>query len=218
MTVLKNVIAVKGTSSNFQFAQHAIHDTMNFGLVSQPFFSLIIYSVIAPVVKSAPPVITIETDPLQFSCYQDKQNTAIVNDTPLPISSSLTITDADSTSLSSAQVSITSGFTPGDSLAFDATYSGSITGQYNAATGVMSLTGTASLSDYEMALRSVTFDTTAPLEHFDPVYDGSRTLSVGVVDDSAESSIVPATRNIDVSTAYRVFTDAWLGRVVYSGN
>ena len=54
-------------------------------------------------------------------------------------------------------MTITSGLTPADDvLAF--TPAAGITGSYDAGTGTLTLTGTATVADYEAALRTVTFD------------------------------------------------------------
>ncbi len=57
--------------------------------------------------------------------------------------------------LSGAAVSIGTGFLAGDTLNF--TNQNGITGSYNAATGVLMLSGTASLANYQAALDSITF-------------------------------------------------------------
>ena len=75
-------------------------------------------------------------------------------DTPAQLAAGLTLTDVDS-DLASATVKISVGFQPGDTLHF--TDQNGITGFYNAATGVLTLSGTASVADYQAALRSVTF-------------------------------------------------------------
>ena len=71
----------------------------------------------------------------------------------------LTVTDVDSTNLVSATVEIVSGFVDGDALNF--TDQLGITGTYDSGTGVLTLTGTASLADYQTALRSVEFESSS---------------------------------------------------------
>ena len=58
------------------------------------------------------------------------------------IASTLTLADADSSTIATAQVKIGGGFLAGDSLNF--TNQSGITGSYNASTGVLTLTGAAS--------------------------------------------------------------------------
>ena len=78
-----------------------------------------------------------------------EQGTAAVLD------SSLTLTDADNTTLAGATVSITSSLFAGDTLNF--TNQNGITGSYDSGTGILTLTGSASVANYQTALRSITF-------------------------------------------------------------
>jgi hypothetical protein len=77
---------------------------------------------------------------------------------PVAVDSEITVTDADDTNIESAKVEITDGFEAGDQLVF-ADQAG-ITGNYTAGTGVLVLSGTASLADYETALRSIQYSNT----------------------------------------------------------
>lgn len=78
------------------------------------------------------------------------------NGSAFALSTGLTVTDVDSTNLASATVSIGAGFTSAsDSLAFSD--QNGITGTYHADTGILNLTGSATLAQYQDALRSVTF-------------------------------------------------------------
>lgn len=74
------------------------------------------------------------------------------------IAPNLTITDGDSANMAGATVTITD-FVSGDVLGF--TNQNGITGSFNAASGVLTLTGTASRADYQTALRSLTYSTTS---------------------------------------------------------
>lgn len=69
----------------------------------------------------------------------------------------LTITDVDGGDIEGAMVSIDNLFA-GDTLHFS--NQNGISGSYNGATGVLTLSGSASAADYEGALRSVTFSST----------------------------------------------------------
>ena len=71
------------------------------------------------------------------------------------VDSGLIVADPDDSSLEGARVAISAGFQSGDELLF-ATQSG-ITGAYDPGTGVLTLTGTASLGDYQTALSSVEY-------------------------------------------------------------
>jgi hypothetical protein len=90
----------------------------------------------------------------------DATDTALAyteNDGPVAVDSGISATDVDSPTLSGATVSIGAGFSSGeDQLAF--TDTAAIDGDYSASTGVLTLTGTASVADYQAALRSVTYE------------------------------------------------------------
>ena len=86
---------------------------------------------------------------------------------PVAIDPTLHMSDADDTTLVGATVAITGNFLAGhDALGFTAQHG--ITGSYNATSGVLTLSGTASVADYQDALRSVTyFDSNDP-----PIWPG----------------------------------------------
>jgi VCBS repeat-containing protein len=86
--------------------------------------------------------------------------TEMLTGTARAIAPGLTITDVDSTTLSGAKVSV-SNLKSGDVLAVSGTLPTGITASYSASTGVLTLSGSASLADYQAALRAVTFDTTS---------------------------------------------------------
>src|SRR5260221_696933 len=72
------------------------------------------------------------------------------------VDAGLTVTDPDSTNLASATMSITGNFVTGeDALAF--TNQNGIAGSFNATTGVLALTGSATVANYQAALHSVTY-------------------------------------------------------------
>ncbi|HWK95691.1 MAG TPA: FecR domain-containing protein, partial [Pseudolabrys sp.] len=109
------------------------------------------------------------------------------------INASLTISDVDSATLSGATVKIAGNFVSGeDVLSF--TTQGGITGVYNAATGVLTLSGTASLADYQAVLRSVTYENTSESPSGLP-----RSIEFQVNDGAAEhaaSNVVAVTVNV----------------------
>ncbi|QMS87343.1 cadherin-like domain-containing protein [Nostoc edaphicum CCNP1411] len=107
------------------------------------------------------------------------------------IDSGITLSDADSPNLSSATVSITSGFASAeDILAF--TSQNGIMGNYNSSTGVLTLTGSSSVANYQTVLRSVTYTNSSDNPSTTP-----RTVSFVVNDGTANSSAV--TRNINIT-------------------
>jgi hypothetical protein len=92
----------------------------------------------------------------------------------------LQLSDSSSSTLTSAAIAIAnSDFVDGDTLSF--TNQNGITGSYNASSGVLTLTGTASVADYKAALESITYSFAGG----DSTNDGAnpnRTISWGVSD------------------------------------
>jgi 6-phosphogluconolactonase (cycloisomerase 2 family) len=151
------------------------------------------------------------TDPLNRHLYVAAQNSSslVVFSLPTPavnlsvtsksttvsgpavvLDNQLAVLDSDSPNLVSAQVSVSSGFIATDTLAVQTVAGISVT--YDSATGVLSLSGVASLADYQTVLRSLTYQAGA-----DPTLNNGdssqRTISFVVSDgdnSSAASSIV----------------------------
>ncbi|MDF3932364.1 DUF4347 domain-containing protein [Pseudomonas citronellolis] len=121
-----------------------------------------------------------------------------VASTPVAIDSGLTISDPDNTTLSSATVSITGNFHAGeDILSFsnDGLTMGNIVASFDAATGVMTLTsasGTATLAQWQAALRAVTYTDTAVTPN-----NATRTISFTVNDGTDDSAT--STRTVTVT-------------------
>ena len=117
---------------------------------------------------------------------------------PVPVDAGVTVGDVDNTTLSSATVSLTVNFQSGqDVLAFtnDSSTMGNITASYNSGTGVLTLTSsgaTATLAQWQSALRTVTYDNTSATPATAP-----RTLAFQVSDGSASSTL--GTRSLTVS-------------------
>lgn len=112
----------------------------------------------------------------------------------VPVTSSLTVASTDATTLAGATVTISSGLVPSeDSLGF--TDQNGITHSYDSSTGLLSLTGTASLADYQAALRSVTYSDSNAL-----AAPGSRTISFQVNDGSPTNNLSNVvTRTVSVA-------------------
>ncbi|WP_193909630.1 beta-propeller fold lactonase family protein [Cellvibrio polysaccharolyticus] len=81
--------------------------------------------------------------------------TAQVSGAAVTLDNALSIFDSDSTHLLSATVSITSGFISTDTLAVQ-TVAG-ISASYDSAVGILTLSGNATLADYQTALRSLSY-------------------------------------------------------------
>ncbi|WP_125939803.1 Ig-like domain-containing protein [Mycolicibacterium grossiae] len=98
-----------------------------------------------PVPTTAPPVVA--TTPVKLYT---------AGGAPVVLDANVTVLDADSPTATKATVTVTAGYDPArDALAF--TDTGSITGSWDAQTGVLTLSGTATIAEYQAALRSVTF-------------------------------------------------------------
>ncbi|MBV8656310.1 MAG: DUF4347 domain-containing protein [Burkholderiales bacterium] len=121
-----------------------------------------------------------------------------VASTPVAIDSGITLTDADNTTQASASVAITGNFHSGeDVLAFtnDGSTMGNIAGVYNSGTGVLTLTSasaTATLAQWQAALRSVTYTDTAVTPN-----NATRTISFTSNDGTRNSATV--TRTVTVT-------------------
>ncbi len=113
------------------------------------------------------------------------------NQSPLALTGQLTVEDEDDTHLESATIQITGNFQSGeDVLAF--TNTATITGSWNSTTGTLSLSGSATVAEYQAALRSVTYENTS--DDPDP---STRTVSFTVNDGELDSNIV--TRDVAIT-------------------
>ena len=113
------------------------------------------------------------------------------NATP-PLDAGFTVTDPDSVNLSSATVDMTTNYLNGqDTLGF-VDQSG-ITGNWNSATGVLTLSGSATVADYQAALRSVTYNNNSDVPN-----TLMRTVTFVVNDGSLSSNT--ATRTITITS------------------
>ena len=118
-------------------------------------------------------------------------STAYTEDGPAAtVDSGLTISDQDDTNLEGGQVRLSSGFQSGDDLVFVNQYG--ISGNYSSGTGVLTLSGTASVADYQSALQSIQFQTT----NQQPV--PSKTVEFKVNDGDVNSNL--ATKDLAVTS------------------
>ncbi len=147
---------------------------------------------IVSAVNQPPTLTSIESTPL-FSKANDPAYP------PQPISNTLLVGDPDSNNLTKATIQITSGYENDangtDLLAF--TNQLGITGSFNAATGMLTLSGTSTVSNYRTSLRSVTFSTSGAAPS-----TATRTLTIYATDDytPTPATSVAATRTVTVQT------------------
>ncbi len=115
------------------------------------------------------------------------------NGGPAVVNARITLSDVDSATLSGATVKIAGNFASGEDV-LNFTTQGGITGTYDAQTGVLTLSGTASLADYQAVLRSATYENTSESPSGLP-----RTIEFQVNDGAAEhaaSNVVAVTVNV----------------------
>lgn len=116
--------------------------------------------------------------------------TAFFISDPVVINNTLIVTDTEDI-LESATVSITTGLQIAeDQLLF--TPAGSLNGDYNATTGVLTISGAASAADYQSTLRSVAYNNTSPTPNTE-----DRSISIQVNDGSNVSPTVVVTISIN---------------------
>ena len=132
---------------------------------------------IAPVIH--PPVVT--AAPMALT-YED-------GDPATPIDAGLTVIDTDSPDLTGATVRITAGHVPSEDV-LEFTDQLGITGSFVSATGVLTLSGTTSVANYQTALRSVAYRNSSATPTFQV-----RTIEFEVSDGINAGS---DTRDVDV--------------------
>ena len=134
------------------------------------------------------PEIIVDTDDL---IYIEKDADGAVS--PMTISPNLQIIDPDSEYIIGATVQISGNYQQEiaeqdyrgqDVLLFENT--DNITGTWDAATGTLTLTGTATVAEYQAALRSVQFEHNGGVRDGDDPYENTRTVTFTVTDDSGE--------------------------------
>lgn len=132
-------------------------------------------------VNDAPVLGNIETTALSYT----------ENEAAKDITDNITITDSDDTNMEWATATISSNYQSNqDVLAF--TNAGAITGSWNAAGGVLTLTGTSTIANYRAALRNISYRNTS-----ENPSELTRTVAFRVNDGDLTSD--PVTRNITVA-------------------
>ncbi len=126
------------------------------------------------------PVVTTTDLPLDYA----------EGDGPVALDDGLTVVDVDSTTLAGATVAITAGQAPAEDVLAFVDQAG-ITGTVGL-DGSLTLAGTATVAEYEAALRSVTYENTSDTPDTTP-----RTVTVVTTDDQGGDSVA-RTRTIDL--------------------
>ncbi|MEW5811272.1 MAG: hypothetical protein AB1925_17670, partial [Actinomycetota bacterium] len=115
--------------------------------------------------------------------------TYVVGSNPVKLLSTVTITDPDSTKLSSASVTLANG-QAGDVLSYTAPLGNPVAAQWNPTTRTLTLSGSATLAQYEAALKAVSFSTTQA--------GAARTVSINVKDEGGLQSLVAGVASVIV--------------------
>lgn len=131
-------------------------------------------------INSEPVLASIETSTITYNS----------GDSPTAITSALTLFDGDDTNIESATVAITSNFNSSEDILSFSNQNG-ISGSYASGTGILTLTGTATVAEYQTALRSVTYSNSDPAPT-----ETVRTITFTVNDGDDDSNT--KTRNINV--------------------
>ena len=113
------------------------------------------------------------------------------NGAAVAIDPGVAVSDPDSALLTGATVTLVNYLASEDVLSF--TNQAGITGSFTAATGILTLTGSASVAAYQTALRSIAYSNASENPNITP-----RTLRFAVTDGTAISN--PVTRSIQISS------------------
>ncbi len=140
--------------------------------------------------------------------------TAAQEQVAIVVDGSVTVTDVDSPNLTGATVSITGGFQTGEDQLNFVNQNG-ISGIYNSLTGVLTLSGSSSLANYQTALESVTYTDTSNTPNtgnrtisfqvndgFANSNAGTKTVSVAEVNDAPVATITPLSYSINEQSTY----------------
>jgi VCBS repeat-containing protein len=103
------------------------------------------------------------------------------------IDSGIVLSDVDTPILAGANIAVSAFAEGADVLSFVAPEGSGMTGTFDAALGVLTLTGEATVADYQNALRSVAYENTD-----DELSAGTRTVSFHVNDGMALSNVTSA--------------------------
>ena len=109
------------------------------------------------------------------------------DDPATPVDPALSVTDIDNINLTVATIAISSGYQTGEDVLGFVNANG-ITGSWNSTGGVLTLSGSSSVGNYQAALRSVTY-----INSSDNPAETNRTLEFVVSDGVASSDTVTST-------------------------
>src|SRR5207249_2695789 len=134
------------------------------------------------------------------------------NGAGLAIDTGLTATDADNTNLTGATVALTTNFASGQDVLGFTTQNG-ISGSYVAGTGVLTLSGTTTVANYQAALRSVTYSNSS-----DNPSTLTRTVSFTATDGTDTSTAATKSVSVTAVNDAPVVTTTGGGTTAYTEN
>ncbi|EAW33587.1 Ig-like domain-containing protein [Lyngbya sp. PCC 8106] len=147
------------------------------------------------------PVLSLEADNINFT--EGGESVAIA--------SNITISDTDSTTLTTASINLANPLDPGtETLSIVGTLPANITAsEYNSFTGELTLTGDASLADYQTALSQIVYTNTSTTPNTKP-----RQIEITVTDGTNPSNTAFSTVNLTtVNTPPVVNNDTVITRI-----
>ncbi len=127
---------------------------------------------------------TVSTSATAAAVYTENTTPGVI------IDAAVTVSDIDNTSFQSATISITNNFNQTEDALVFSTQNG-ITGNYVSTTGILTLSGTSSVANYQTALRSVRY-----INNSEDPSTATRTIEFSVFDGTDNSA--PATRTVQV--------------------
>ena len=131
---------------------------------------------------AAPPVLDLDADNSNGG-GADYVATFTTGGPQIPVADTdVSITDADGTTIQSARIQIAINRQSDDVLIAGALPLGITASSYNSFTGILTLTGSATLAAYQTALHQVVFDTTS-------LSTADRIIQVTVNDGTADSNV-----------------------------
>lgn len=129
------------------------------------------------------------------------------NNSSVAIFQGVVLADLDNAELSGATIILGSGFQPANDHLLYTSQNG-ISGSYNSSTGILQLTGVASIADYQNAIRSIKFNNNS-----DDPGSQARGISVVVNDGAGNSSAIASTVTLTAVNDAPVMNTS-----VYGGN
>ncbi len=150
--------------------------------------------------NDAPVLNNLESTPLSY----------IEGEDPMNITSTVTVSDADDVNLEGATIRITGFVSAQDRLYF--TTQNGISGTYNPLNGILQLYGTSSVSNYQSALRSITYRN---IDNDNPTTT-ARSISFTVSDGTASSNTPQRTLNVTAVNDAPVLIGLETSSIIYT--